>query len=46
VVTLLLLSADQAVVSGLMQLAFDEVAEQLEQTPAIGWGQMLPPTAR
>jgi hypothetical protein len=46
VVTLLLLSADRAVVSGLVQLAFDEVTEQLEKTPAIGWWQVLPPTAR
>jgi hypothetical protein len=46
VVTILLLSADWAAVSGLVQLAFDEEAEQLEKTPAIGGWQAFPPTAR
>jgi hypothetical protein len=41
-----LLSASRPVVSGLVQLAFDESAEQLQQALTIGRWQALPPTAR
>jgi hypothetical protein len=41
-----LLSARRTVVSGLVQLAFDEPAEQLQQALPIGQWQALPPTAR
>jgi hypothetical protein len=41
-----LLSARWFVVSGLVQLAFDESAEQLQQALPMGRWQALPPTAR
>jgi hypothetical protein len=41
-----LLAARRTVVRGLVQLAFDESAEQLQQTLTIGRWQALPPTVR